>query len=124
MSEKKQLWVATRESMNKPVTEFDETRRCLLNSYHSDVQTHVGLMIALIIGLLTLVSSFRSFFDIGLWMFTILLVGVLGVSGYVILRIIYWTSFVSDAMYLSLDIIIGLFNEANSKKHWCYEEAP
>lgn len=65
MSETKKLWEPKKEQICKP--EFDETRRCLVNSYHSYAETHADYMIAIIIGFLTLVSSFRSFFDSGQW---------------------------------------------------------
>jgi hypothetical protein len=41
-------------------TDFEETRRCLLTSYYSYVQTHAGYIIALIIGFVAIIATFES----------------------------------------------------------------
>jgi hypothetical protein len=106
--------------------DFDETRRCLLNSYNSYVQNHAGYMIAFIIGFLALMSNFRSFFEAGpLWilLFCLLIVAVLGVSFYTILRITFWSSFANNAISMSQDYMISILMDANEPEQF-FKEAP
>jgi hypothetical protein len=51
------------EDQNK-ITLFEDTRRCLLTIYRSNIQTHAGYLIAIIVGSLAFVSRFDIFFSI------------------------------------------------------------
>ena len=119
-------WEVPKDEINE--SEFDESRRCLLNTYNSYIQTHAGYMIALIIGFLALLSSFRSFIDGGLVaviFFVILLAGVLKAFSYILLRITFWSSFANDAISLSQGEVIRSFIDANPKKEeQFFKEAP
>jgi hypothetical protein len=141
---KKKRWVANRYNICEK--EFEESRRCLLNSYHSYVQTHAGYMIAITIGFLTIISNFDSFFKSGpviatlsistvfltfTWgflAFLILIFLILFASWYMIKRIRYWASYASLAVSLTFDDAILLFNEYNAKREkdglrYYYEKA-
>jgi hypothetical protein len=81
--------------------DIEDTRISLLKNYHSNIQTHAGYMIALIVGGLTIFSRLDIFFGKQLfvphagWIF-IFLIGILITSGiWIVLRIIYWTSYVN-----------------------------
>ncbi len=79
-------------------TDFEESRRCLLNVYHSYVQNHAGFAIAVIIGAFTLLSSWNSFFGtnktaLSPYIF-FSLISALGSAGfYVLIRTMYWTNY-------------------------------
>ena len=112
-SKPKGIWIATTENIDK---DFEETRRCLLNSYHSYVQTHAGYIIALIIGASTVIYSFNAFRGIGIFgtiAFIALILAILGVSGFIGLRIVYWTLWASVAITLTMDKAINYFNDTN-----------
>jgi hypothetical protein len=108
-------WEVKKEEIYE--SEFDETRRCLLNSYNSYIQTHAGYMIALIIGLLTLISAFGAFFkSLELTtVFILLIIAILLVSFYVVVRIYYWTYFANTAISVTIDDVILLFNKNNTE---------
>jgi hypothetical protein len=114
-TEENEPWEAKKEEICEKA--FEETRRCLLNSYHSYVQTHAAYMIALVIGLLTLISSFAAFFKSFYWIiaFLYLVAGIL--LAYVILRTTYWTYYASKAITLTLDDAIMLFNKHNKHRY-------
>jgi glucan phosphoethanolaminetransferase (alkaline phosphatase superfamily) len=72
-------------------------------------------MIALIIGLLALISAFSAFVkNLGSWAaFIFLIIVIVGAMFYVALRISYWTYFASAAIGIPLEDIIALFNKNN-----------
>ncbi|MGA2768373.1 MAG: hypothetical protein ABSF24_08685 [Candidatus Bathyarchaeia archaeon] len=122
----KKPWVAKKDEIcNK---EFEETRRCLLISYHSYVQNHAGYLIAIMIGSVVLISSWNNFFmNISSEViFSLLLIVPIGcVFVYMVWRTFYWTSYATGAIHMSLEDAIPLFNEANSKSKVPYlEEDP
>ena len=98
--------------------EFEQTRKFLLNSYHSDIQNHAGLLIAIIIGSLTLISRFDSFFSnsqkpaTGI-VFWLLICIIFGVSFYVIVRLFYWTHLVNVMLGIRIAEVETLFNKRN-----------
>lgn len=87
-------------------------------------------MITTIIGFMALVSSFRSFFDEGLWgigVLASLILGLIGAYIWVFLRIVYWTECANCAIHLSNEKVIRLFNEVNQNpeaNERYYEEPP
>jgi uncharacterized membrane protein len=89
--------------MVKEITDFEESRRCLLNSYNSNVQNHVGYIIAIVIGFVGLVLSSGNFFKNihSNYPFIILIVLIFVIAGFwVFLRIKYWTNFASVVISL------------------------
>jgi len=139
-TENSQPWKAKNEDISEK--EFEEARRCLFNSYNSYVQTHAGYMIAITIGFLTLISNFDSFFKsgpvytlifstsvsliftLGFVTFLILVILIMLTSLFMILRIIYWTTYADSAMHLTLDIVIQTFNKYNSANRDYLTRAP
>ena len=127
-AEPKKLWVADIKEQdvkqNKIIdeTDFEETRRCLLDSYHSYVQNHVGYIVALVIGLVTIISTIIFTFNallqtiIGTSAFLILLIGIgimLFLTPYNALRIAYWSFFTSIALTIPISLAARLFNDYN-----------
>jgi len=106
-----EIWIATEEIDEK---EFEETRRCLLNTYHSYVQNHVGYMIAIVIGFVGLVLSSENFFknihSNYIFMIPIVIIFV-GIAFYDFLRINYWTYYVSVAISIPKNLAIDFFNQ-------------
>jgi hypothetical protein len=97
------VWIASKVNVDKQT--FEESRRCLLTVYHSYIQNHAGYLIALIIGLIALLSTSESFFrtlgSLGFWVsFGV----VLALIFYDLLRMIYWNHCVSQAIGLSEEI--------------------
>lgn len=140
-TEENHPWEARKEEICE--TEFEETRRCLFNSYHSYVQTHAGYMIAITISLFALISNFDPFFKSGpvvytlsfstsvslifTWgfvIFLILIILIMLAGLYMILRIMYWTTYANFTMTLTLDSAIQLFNEYNSASRTYLTRAP
>jgi hypothetical protein len=115
VTEKKRLWEPKREEICEK--EFEETRRCLLNSYHSYVQTHAGYIIALVIGLFSLISRFDAFIKSDGWTvaFVVLVIATILVALYMVCRIFYWTSYATHALFMPIDEAIRLFKEHNRK---------
>jgi hypothetical protein len=108
-------------------TLFEETRRCLLNSYHSYVQSHAGYMIALIIGFIALFASVETFWkDIyGIIAFLVLVGFIVAGSIFDYLRIAYWSALVSNTIVVIREQAVQIFNETNPKSANPYfEEAP
>ena len=118
------VWVADESNIND---DFEESRRCLLNNYHSYVQTHAGYLIALIIGLFAIVATFKDFFVngfIGLLAFLGLTGSILLVSAFMGLRIIYWSSWASAAITIPIEKAVRYFNEDNKIEKTYLTRAP
>jgi hypothetical protein len=101
----------------KNTREFEETRRCLLNSYNSNIQTHAGYIIVIIIGLLGLISSSRALISaVGVIITLILFVIFIApLSIYMICRIFFWTYYANSAIALTLDDAIELYKNHYQK---------
>jgi len=111
-----EIWIATKEEVDEK--EFEETRRCLLNSYHTYTQTHAGIIIALLIGLFTIISAFEAFLKNGFWQiqtfaFIGLIVGILIAIAFMFLRIVYWVTWANVAITIPIDSALNYFNNAN-----------
>jgi hypothetical protein len=109
--------------------EFEETRRCLFNSYHTYVQTHAGYLIAIVIGGITLVVSWKDFIVSGFWHWwligiyvALIILIVLGL-GYMIMRTNYWTVHANIATNPSLDYVVSYYETLNSKNPKIYPES-
>lgn len=117
--EEKKHWTARREkSINSELIDeedFEETRRCMLTSHHSYVQTHAGYIIALIIGFSAIVSTFESFIKStgGTIVFIILILSIIGASAFMTLRIFYWTIYANLTMAIPIDMAFEFFNNNN-----------
>jgi hypothetical protein len=113
------IWKANREKPIEPELideiDFEDSRRCLLNSYHSYVQTHAGYIIALIIGFIAIIATFESFIksNVGTFAFIFLIIAIVGTSAFFTLRIFYWTLMVNVAISIPIDTALGYFNDAN-----------
>jgi len=108
--EEEEFW----ETCKKEITdEFEETRRCLLNLYNSNIQTHAGYIIAIIIGVLALISNVETFLKnpILAVIFWILIAMCIGLPIYMIGRISFWTYYSSSAKFLTLDDAIELYKK-------------
>ena len=118
----KGIWIATKENVDEK--EFEETRRLLLKLYHSNIQTHAGYIIALIIGLFTVVSAFKTFFDFHQWGIGVLgfiIVLIILSIGFMGLRIIYWTIWTNVAITVPFVSSLKYFNNVNEAY---FSEAP
>jgi hypothetical protein len=109
------IWKATKENIDN---DFEETRRCLLSSYHTYIQTHAGIIIALLIGFFTVISSFDAFLKNGFWqiqtfLFIGLIVGIIIAVAYMLLRIVYWVILVNVAITIPIDSVLDHFNKFN-----------
>ncbi len=113
--------------------ELEETRRCLLNMYHSSIQTHAGYLIAIIIGSLTLFSRWQDFFNCiapwySEWVFLVLLYLLIVIGFWTIMRISYWNSYSNYALGIIPKTVVKKFNEYNKYKYEetgeCYFEKP
>ena len=115
-------WKATKGRVDE--TDFEDTRRCLLNSYHSYVQTHAGYLIALIIGFLAIIATFESFFKtlVGIGFFIFLILALFGTSVFMALRIVYWTYYANVTLTITFGHTIQLFNDYNSSIDLPYKE--
>ncbi len=84
--------------------EFEEARRCLINSYDSYIQNHAGLLIAIIIGGLALSAEWRNFTinDYSISIFAGLLSSVGFGFLYIGSRMAYWTKYADVALSGSL----------------------
>lgn len=122
---KPEPWKATLNDIKE--NELDDARKTLVNSYHSYVQTHAGYIIAIMLGFFALMSSFDTFLKSlgGTIFFIILMLGLVLLGGFMILRIIYWTSYANYVTNLTLNNVINFFNTFNSKaEHPFFEKAP
>jgi hypothetical protein len=113
--DKNMIWIARKEEIKE---DFEETRRCLLNSYHSYVQTHAGYIIALIIGLSAIISTFDFFIKtlggtLGFIFLVFIAIPILTIIMF--LRITFWTIFANYAISMPMDKIVANFNEYHIK---------
>jgi len=109
-------WYATLESVDN--ADFEDSRRCLMNSYHSYVQTHAGYIIALTIGLFTIISASETFLKYGFWQvqafaFYSLIAGILFGIVVMFLRIVYWTLWANVAITIPISKALEYFNNSN-----------
>jgi len=107
----KYAWIATVDKVDEK--DFEDTRKCLLNSYHSYVQTHAGYIIGLIIGASAVIYSFNALHAIGVWgifAFVALILVILGASLFFALRIFYWTLWANVAIIIPIGEALEYFN--------------
>ena len=101
--------------------EFEESRRCLINSYDSYIQNHAGLLIAVIIGGLALLTEWRNFIINGFWFGTGVLVFIgliaLVIFGffYIVSRMSYWTKYADVALSVSQKVCLNTWKKGNVK---------
>jgi hypothetical protein len=110
----------TSDELDKRALELEGMRKTLLKMYHSNIQTHAGYLIAIIIGSLTLFSRLDTFFGNSLfigsgWAFLVLLWLILMAGIWAILRIVYWTSYANVALTISVDDMKIGFNNKNAR---------
>ena len=107
--------------MARVETDFEETRRCLFNSYHSYVQNHVGYLIVIGVGFLSLVSTNQYLFKINYGNIVIILAAfIFGIVDF--LRIEYWTWYANVAIILPEKAAIKFFYEYPPEKKYDYSE--
>lgn len=73
---------------------FENLRKTLLDQYHSQTIMHAGYILALTVGMLTIISNFNAFFERGLLtiiIFFIIFGFVVGVGFFFSCRLFYWT---------------------------------
>jgi hypothetical protein len=82
--------------------DFEKARYSLMESYNSKILSHVGYLVAIIIGSLTLISRWDAFFFnnplnpsviFSRLFFDIVLIGIFSVTTYIVIRTFFWTSF-------------------------------
>jgi hypothetical protein len=107
-------------------TEFEENRRCLLNSYSSNAQTHGTFIIAIAIAFLSLIPNWNNFAVSTLYVvvFCLLLIVTLVLGVIMILRIAYWTLLGSGAVTITLEDAISFFHKYNPKEKYPYYSKP
>ena len=90
-------------SINYGIPELEEIRKTLLNQYHTYTTAHTGLIIAIIIGTLTLLSRWDIFFDssLSLLIFYLIISFIVGLTFYITGRLSYWTSLSNMALILT-----------------------
>ncbi|MGD0406919.1 MAG: hypothetical protein ABSB10_09755 [Candidatus Bathyarchaeia archaeon] len=122
-AEEKNIWKATKENVDN---DFEETRRCLLNSYNANVQAHAGYIIALMIGFFAIITTFESFIKIigGTIVFSILIIVIIVPSILITVRMYYWTIYVNTAILIPFDTALDYFNKYNNIKKSYYCKAP
>ncbi len=101
-------WIATDSNVSNE--DFEESRRTLLNTYHAAVQNHVGYLIALIIGFITVpfyAEPFLSSYTIAIYL------GIIFLMFLDLLRIFYWSNFLSLAITTSKKRALDHFNKVN-----------
>jgi hypothetical protein len=89
---------STRES------EFEILRETLLNQYHSENLTHSGFIIALIIGVFSIVANYKDFFNGGTFailIFYFFLSAAFTLGCYVIGRLLYWIALSTSVLTIS-----------------------
>jgi hypothetical protein len=125
-------WIATESNVK---TDFEESRRCLLNSYHSYVQTHAGYLIALIVGFFAVLSAFKDFYTDGIGIITlygiaistpllVILLTILFASGWITLRILYWSTLASAATTIPIMSALEYFNRVNKPNREVFYRTP
>jgi hypothetical protein len=97
--------------------DFEETRRCMLKVYASHIQTHTGLLIAVIIGAFTLISRFTDFYTStnNEITFLSLLSIIVGATFYLLIRIFYW-SFCDNCTIIARYSFIKRIRDENLKE--------
>jgi hypothetical protein len=107
-------------------SDFEENRRCLLNTYNSNAQNHGTFLIATAIGFLSLISTWTNFSGSIYYalVFFLLIIGVAILGAFMVFRIGYWTLFANFALSVTLESAISLFNEYNHKKNEPYLSKP
>ena len=89
---------------------FEETRRCLLRMYHSNIQTHAGYLLAIIVASVTLIVNWENFFPsiektLLFWtqfVFYGLVISIIGFTFYVLQRMLYWNAFNNVVLTLTI----------------------
>jgi hypothetical protein len=107
--------------MNYLIEEFEKNRRILLQNYNSNIQTHAGYLIAIIIGSLTVISQSETFLNNGLpsrLAFYVLLDLIFILSFYVVGRMLYWT-FLSSGV---IDMVYSKFTSYREDHEYYYIE--
>jgi len=109
--QRNKMWKASITSFDEE-KEFEETRRCLLNSYNSYVQNHSGYTITVLIGFFAVIFNFDAFLKTigGTIVFVILLFGIISATIFFALRIVYWSIWVSVTITILPYKAIEYFN--------------
>ncbi len=104
--------------------QFEKTRKCLLNQYHSNALTHSGYIIAIVIGTLTLISRWDAFFPnqnnlnlpayFGIVFYALIDI-IVALSFYVVKRLLYWTALSSCVLAATKVKAIGKARECYAK---------
>lgn len=101
------------DSHTQAMHDFEETRRCMLKVFASHIQTHAGLLIAIIIGAFTLISRFSDFYALrnNAITFGLLLSILIGAGSYLLCRIFYWSFCDNAAVIVHYSIIEKICND-------------
>jgi hypothetical protein len=125
LQRKSQKWLVL-GALTEQEAEFEETRRCLFNSYHTYIQTHAGYLIAIVIGGITLVVSWKDFIVSGYWHWWLIgifvLLVILAGLGFLlmIIRTYYWTKYANLAMIMDKDAVAYYYKTLNLKNPTVY----
>ena len=97
---------------------FEKTREYILKIYHSDIQTHAGYLIAIVIGVLALISRWDVFFNNSLTkiIFFIILAVISAFAAYAFKRMFYWIAHSNVIIGANTESIESWFDEALESK--------
>jgi hypothetical protein len=86
---------------------FENLRTALMNSYNSQIIAHAGYIIALTVGLLSIISRWDELWGyfrerkIKKWLFAVFLSAIIGFIWYFFLRVVYWATLSDQVMLVS-----------------------
>ncbi len=93
---------------------FEKTRGDMITVYHSYIQNHVGYLLALIIGFLSLIANWTYFFNgqaVINYIFWLLIHVIFFAGLWVGFRIFYWVTWTSYLLSITYEIAVELFKE-------------
>lgn len=96
--------------------DFEDERKALWSTYHSQIQNHVGYSITTLIALIGLLAS-TNFLQQVPFLSILTMVAVVActiILVYFVLRILYWSNWEGPAIELSKEQIVFYFNFCNS----------
>jgi hypothetical protein len=100
---------------------FDSLRKTLIDQYHSQILTHVGYVLALLVGTLTIISRWDSFFGKGSILeniFFLIISCMAGLGLFFIGRLWYW-SYLSSGVLSITESKFEEYNELDNQNHSC-----
>jgi len=107
-----------KEDVNYGDRAFEDLRKTLLDQYHLQTMTHAGYILALIIGMLTIIANFNPFFEkgfTGVVIFCTIISLVLGTFIFFVGRLCFYTNLVNIAIGITQPQFEKYYNEHNDE---------